>query len=519
MMQKLFGHYEEDKTIFKDYLLREAIGRGRYGSVYLVESRARKRALKVFNHKINWERSGSSEDEHAESVSSGKTDLSHRVVTQGVNILNEFQSPYIVDVVDYGETVVGQSCVLMEYMPLSLEQALVKEERFSEEVASSYYIEILKGLQLQEMYGIIHRDIKPSNLFIFADTIKAGDHAFISNSDLSGTDDDISEAFGTPAYSAPEVFDACHSHATDRWAATVVFFQMLTGCLPFVGETVLSIMLAVMDKSPNYDLIPEKYRAFFKKCFHKNPRNRHSDVYEMFSEFEDCITADDIVYKTVQKLSKAPITSRIKILSSHPDSDLSAKLFDKQPMAQSQVKLPSSKIMPLLSEPTGDNEENFNNNRIWRLRNTPVFVSEDESQKVFGLNDSGRPFEYVENRYKVGQNGTIVDEATGLMWQQSGSDMNFPYEAAMEHIAQLNSNCFAGFTDWRIPTIAELLSLLEPEKINGYLHISLLFDSKQQWCWSSDKRTKGSGWYVFFYSGNVNWDFLDLDNYVRAVRL
>ena len=64
----------------------------------------------------------------------------------------------------------------------------------------------------------------------------------------------------------------------------------------------------------------------------------------------------------------------------------------------------------------------------------------------------------------------------------------------------------------------ELASLLEPEEKNGDLYIDLILDKKQRWCWTSDQRASGGGWYVYFSDGFVYWYYLDGVNYVRAVR-
>lgn len=59
----------------------------------------------------------------------------------------------------------------------------------------------------------------------------------------------------------------------------------------------------------------------------------------------------------------------------------------------------------------------------------------------------------------------VVDHATGLMWQAFGSAKPLvPWQAAKDFVQQLNQQQFAGFSDWRLPTVEELASLLEPEK-------------------------------------------------------
>ncbi|ETR66052.1 MAG: hypothetical protein OMM_13320, partial [Candidatus Magnetoglobus multicellularis str. Araruama] len=70
-----------------------------------------------------------------------------------------------------------------------------------------------------------------------------------------------------------------------------------------------------------------------------------------------------------------------------------------------------------------------------------------------------KPLEYIENKYE--DHGEIViDHATGLMWQKSGSDHWISHEDGNKYIQGLNNENFAGYNDWRMPTIDELISLL-----------------------------------------------------------
>ncbi len=109
----------------------------------------------------------------------------------------------------------------------------------------------------------------------------------------------------------------------------------------------------------------------------------------------------------------------------------------------------------------------------------------------------------------------VIDHATGLMWLQSGSKEYMQWIAAMGWVRNLNTRGYAGYSDWRLPTIEEAASLLEPVKKNA-LYIDPVFDDEQWGIWSGDKRG-GSTWSVYFSLGNVRWRYKN--RYVRPVRL
>ena len=160
--------------------------------------------------------------------------------------------------------------------------------------------------------------------------------------------------------------------------------------------------------------------------------------------------------------------------------------------------------------------------KVLQLRSEPLTVSEHEALRVFGLTEESRPLTYIENNFED-KGEVIVDYATGLMWQQSGSKAALAYNRAQEYIEELNRQKFAGYDGWRLPTIPELMSLLEPQKRSNNLYINPMFDDRQRLCWSADKclSIKGlseSSWLVSFGLGLVPRDRRLDFSYVRGIR-
>lgn len=140
---------------------------------------------------------------------------------------------------------------------------------------------------------------------------------------------------------------------------------------------------------------------------------------------------------------------------------------------------------------------------IWiHLRSEPLVVSEEEFGEVFHLDGHDHPREYIRNAYKD-QGEVIVDQTTGLMWQKSGSPEELGYADAQKYVEVLNRQKFADHDDWRLPTIPELMSLIEPDRQLNEFFINPMFDLKQGWCWSADRRSSGAAWLVNFYGGYV----------------
>ncbi len=124
------------------------------------------------------------------------------------------------------------------------------------------------------------------------------------------------------------------------------------------------------------------------------------------------------------------------------------------------------------------------------------------------------------NLKTIGGDKVIIDRATGLMWHKGGSGRRFTWVDAKGWIESLNGEGYAGYQDWRMPTLEEAVSLLEPSKKNGDLYIDPVFSKKQWNIHTGDQFLSKAGWLVFFDFGHVSGDncYIGCYHYVRPVR-
>ena len=134
--------------------------------------------------------------------------------------------------------------------------------------------------------------------------------------------------------------------------------------------------------------------------------------------------------------------------------------------------------------------------------------------------------------------GTITDRKTGLIWKQclegqSGSDCAssgveiFSWQQALQRAQTVNSSGgFAGFSDWRLPTIKELSSLVEHQCVGPAINLTRFPYAPNDWSywvWSSSTVAgvggyTGGAWGVYFDNGNTEWYGKDGYNKLRLVR-
>ncbi|MGP3969971.1 protein kinase domain-containing protein [Streptomyces sp. 6N223] len=141
----------------------------------------------------------------------------------------------------------------------------------------------LEGLHDAHQRDIVHRDIKPANLMLRADGhVMVTDFGIARATAGTKLTDDHS-VVGTALYMAPEQVEGEVVPACDLYAVGVVCYQLLTGALPFTGDSPLDVMWKHVNQPPPElpRTLPEPVRAFVARALAKRPEDRYADAAAM----------------------------------------------------------------------------------------------------------------------------------------------------------------------------------------------------------------------------------------------
>lgn len=138
--------------------------------------------------------------------------------------------------------------------------------------------------------------------------------------------------------------------------------------------------------------------------------------------------------------------------------------------------------------------------------NDPDFPGQD------GFYQAGCP---TEGRFVDNGDGTVMDNCTGLMWQQEKAPGKYSWQEALVYCENLE---LAGSDDWRLPNVRELQSIVDYGRYDPA--IDAIFDSDSSWFWSSTSalHPDSIAWVVIFYLGDVYYETKSFHHSVRAVR-
>ncbi len=242
------------------YTIKRGIGRGGFGEVYYAVSDAGKEvALKLVCRNL---------------------DIELRGVTQCLNL----KHPNLLALFDIRQDDTGESWVVMEYVAGdSLERVIDRNPNGMPLDQVLFWMQgIAAGVGYLHHHGIVHRDLKPGNVFCDEGMVKVGDYGlskFMSCSRRSGQTGSI----GTVHYMAPEVANGRYGREIDIYALGIMLYEMITGRVPFDGESLGEILMKHLTAQPDLRGIAEPCRTAIARALSKDPDKRPHSVAEFMA--------------------------------------------------------------------------------------------------------------------------------------------------------------------------------------------------------------------------------------------
>ena len=263
------------------YRIERMIGQGAMGAVYAAchEALQKRVALKILF------------EEHVHSQETVNRFFNEARAAAGI------ESDHVARVLDVGQLETGAPFMALELLEgADLAAVLQQGTRLSVHDVVDWVLQALEALAEAHSLGIVHRDLKPANLFLArrrdgTRVVKVLDFGISKFSGLTGAQPTFtvtSSILGSPVYMAPEQLRNAKSvdARADIWAMGVVIYELLSGSVPFVADSVAELFVAVLEHVPaslqtcRPDIPPELDEVVMR-CLSRDVEARFRDVGEL----------------------------------------------------------------------------------------------------------------------------------------------------------------------------------------------------------------------------------------------
>ncbi len=222
-------------------------------------------------------------------------------------VLASLNHPNIATIYEELQEAEGLGYLILEYVPGQTLAERIASARLKPQEALSIAQQIAEAVAAAHEHDVIHRDLKPGNIKITPDgKVKVLDFGLAKALggeavDQQSTVTEPGRIIGTPAYMSPE---QARGQATDKrcdiWSFGCVLYEMLTGKVPFEGETVSDTLVGILEREPDWHALPQttptNIQILLRRCLEKDPRRRLRDIGDAVIEISDTLDAGANVY-------------------------------------------------------------------------------------------------------------------------------------------------------------------------------------------------------------------------------
>ena len=271
------SHLEAGTVVAGKYAIQRLVGEGGMGTVY--EGRHMDVGYSVAVKVLR-------EDHLADPETVKRFHVEARAVAK-------LHSRHVAKVFDVGQLPDGRPFMVLEFLDgTDLESELTRRKRLPFEEALRHLSAACGAMTEAHAASIIHRDLKPANLFL----AKEGSEVVLKVVDFGisrvQSEDGVrltqtQSAFGTPLYMAPESVRSAKlaDERTDVWALGVILYELVTGTMPFLGDTPTAVAVAVTvdEIQPASSIVPELppfVDTLIARALEKNPAKRYQSALE-----------------------------------------------------------------------------------------------------------------------------------------------------------------------------------------------------------------------------------------------
>jgi serine/threonine-protein kinase len=228
----------------------------------------------------------------------------------------QLSHPNIVTVIDRGEDQ-GRQYIVFEYVEgENLKQLLQRTGAMPVRDVLLLGLQMARALAFAHARGLVHRDVKPQNVLLNDDgQAKMTDFGIARSVDVEGVTI-TGTVLGTSEYIAPEQARGQRVDAqTDVYSLGVVLYELLTGAVPYEGETFVTVALqhvnepvpSVLERRPN---APPRLALAVEQAMAKSPDQRYESMDELIGELEACMDDLDPSSEDATMITRGPVAAR-----------------------------------------------------------------------------------------------------------------------------------------------------------------------------------------------------------------